>query len=280
MSERPSSASYQPPSVLDADDGRLPPVVADRVGSGAPVVFLHGLLGVKEHFIPSAELLADRAECWLVQAPLLDLRGGQCSVRGASELVGNYLARVVREPAVLVGNSLGGHIALRIALEHPEQVRALVLAGSSGLFERTFEKDVQHRPSREWLERKITDLFCDPSRMPEGVVDRAYEELSQRKAARALVRLSRTAKADHMGDRLGRIPHETLLLWGRQDTVTPASVAEEFSQLMPRARITWLERCGHAPNIERPVEFAAGIRAFLDEIGVETPDARPARGAV
>ena len=248
-------------------------MVADRIGAGAPVVFLHGLLGLKEHFIAPAERLADRADCWLVQAPLLELRGSQCSVRGAADLIDDFLEREVQAPAVLVGNSLGGHIALRIALEHRERVRGLILAGSSGLFERTFEKDVQHRPSREWLERKITDLFFDPAAMPEGVVDRAFEALSNRKAARALVRLSRTAKADHMGDRLPRITQPTMLLWGRQDTVTPASVAEEFCALMPNARIRWIESCGHTSMIERPEEFADGVREFLDEIGVETPGA-------
>lgn len=253
-----------------------PPAVvrSDRVGAGAPVVFLHGLLGLKEHFLPSAERLADRAESWVIQAPLLELRGGDCSVLGAERLVSQYLRERISEPMVLVGNSLGGHLALRIALAEPARVRALVLAGSSGLFERTFEKDVQHRPSRDWIDRKITDLFCDPSRMPPGVIDRAFEELSQRKAARALVRLSRTAKADHMGDRLPLITQPTLLLWGRQDSVTPPAVAEEFASLIPAARIHWIESCGHAPMIERPEEFADGIRVFLDEIGVDTPDAR------
>lgn len=260
------------------EDGVAVRVLADRVGAGAPVVYLHGLLGLKEHFLPAAQRLADRAESWLVQAPLLELRGGSCSVRGAERLVGDFLREHIAEPMVMVGNSLGGHLALRMALAEPDRVRALVLAGSSGLFERTFEKDVQHRPSREWIDRKITDLFCDPARMPAGVVDRAYAELSDRKAARALVRLSRTAKADHMGDRLPMIAQPTLLLWGRQDTVTPPAVAEEFASLMPAARIRWIDRCGHAPMIERPEEFAAGIREFLDDIGVERPAERVGHG--
>ncbi len=257
----------------DTDETVAPVIRADRVGAGAPVVFLHGLLGLKEHFAPAGKALSNRAECWLVQAPLLSLRGSQCSVVGATEMVSQFLEDNMSEPAVLVGNSLGGHLALRVALDHPERVRGLVLAGSSGLFERTFEKDVQHRPSRDWIDRKITDLFYDKTRMPAGVVDRAYEELSQRKAARALVRLSRTAKADHMGSRLASIPHPTLLLWGRQDNVTPPNVAEEFQALMPNAELRWIDKCGHAPMIEQPGPFAEGIRDFLDRLGVEAPSA-------
>ena len=270
----PSNSEHQPRTpVVEADEMDSPspsPIIrADRLGSGAPVVFLHGLLGLKEHFAPAARALSDRVECWLVQAPLLSLRGAECSVLGATEMVAAFLEENIQEPAVLVGNSLGGHLALRIALEHPERVRGLVLSGSSGLFERTFEKDVQHRPSRDWIDRKITDLFYDKTRMPAGVVDRAYEELSQRKAARALVRLSRTAKADHMGSRLPNILHPTLLLWGRQDNVTPPSVAEEFLSLMPNAELRWIEQCGHAPMIEQPEPFAEGVRAFLDRLDVE-----------
>lgn len=278
MTPRANSENRPLPTVVPNEDdcgtdlSPPTPINADRVGRGAPVVFLHGLLGVKEHFAPSAALLADRVECWLVQAPLLELRGAQCSVHAAAEMVSAFLNEHVPTPAVLVGNSLGGHLALRIALEQPERVRGIVLSGSSGLFERTFEKDVQHRPSHDWVQRKITGLFCDPSRVPDGLIDRAHEELSERKAARSLVRLSRTAKADHLGSLLPFITTPTLLLWGREDSVTPPSVAEEFRTLLPNAEIHWIEQCGHAPMIERPIEFAMGIRQFLIRQGVCPPD--------
>jgi 2-hydroxy-6-oxonona-2,4-dienedioate hydrolase len=265
--------SPQTPITETQNGASFPGFDTDRFGTGAPVVFLHGLLGLKEHFAPSAEQIKHRAECWLVQAPVLSLRGSQCSILGVTELVQAYLDEHFSTPVVLVGNSLGGHLALRIALDQPERVRGIVLAGSSGLFERTFEKDVQHRPSRDWLDRKISDLFYDPSQLPDGVVDRAFDELSNRKAARALVRLSRTAKADHMGTRLPLIKQPTMLLWGRQDTVTPASVAEEFASLLPNATIRWIEQCGHTPMIERPDEFAAGLNEFLDRLGFPQADA-------
>jgi len=159
-------------------------------------------------------------------------------------------------------------------------VRGLVLAGSSGLFERTYDKDVQHRPSRQWIERKIGELFYDRSRMPVGVVDRAHAELSQRRAARALVKLSRSAKADHMGSRLGQVAAPTLLLWGRQDTVTPPSVAEEFRDAIPDATIRWINRCGHAPMIERPEEFARGVEEFLDRLDKDAAASTGARQEV
>lgn len=249
-----------------SEDRIRTPIRVDEIGRGQPVVFLHGLLGLNEHWLPVAHALQDRARCLMVEAPLLELRGNACSVEGVTRLIVSVLDAVVGGPAVLVGNSLGGHVAQRICIDRPELCRGLVLAGSSGLFERTLERGVQHRPSREWLEAKIRALFFDEANIPENCVDRAYEELSNRRAARAIVKLGRSAKSDHMGDRLHRIGHPTLLLWGRQDSVTPPAVAEEFLEMLPDARLRWLEECGHAPMIERPSPFAAALREFLAEL--------------
>lgn len=236
------------------------------LGKGDPVVFLHGLLGLNSHWKRTAQHLASDHRCVLIEAPLLELRGRRCSVEGVQAIVERALKEHVDAPAVLVGNSLGGHIATRIALADPDAVRGLVLAGSSGLFERTFERDVQHRPSQEWIGRKIAELFADPERMPEDSVSHAYAELRKRGSARALVRLSRSAKADHMGSRLPGVTVPTLLLWGKQDAVTPPHVAEEFHELIPDTRLEWIDSCGHAPMLERPDELAEGIHRFLKEL--------------
>ncbi|MBL0921794.1 MAG: alpha/beta hydrolase, partial [Phycisphaerales bacterium] len=170
-----------------------------------------------------------------------------------------------------IGNPLGGHGAQKIALQRPDLCRGLVLAGSSGLFERTLEKGVEHRPSRDWIERKIRDLFYDEANIPDGCVDRAYAELSDRRAARAIVKLGRSAKSDHLGSKLHGVRQPTLLLWGRQDNVTPPSVADEFHELLPDSRLVWLDNCGHTPMLERPEPFARSVREFTEELALRYP---------
>lgn len=253
---------------LDAAHPPASPVRIDELGTGdQPVVFLHGLLGLNEHWRPMANALSDRARCLMIEAPLLELRGELCSVDGVTSLIAATVERVVDgQPAILVGNSLGGHVAQKIALSRPELVKALVLAGSSGLFERTLERNVQHRPSREWLEKKILDLFYDKSKVPHNCVDLAFEELSKRHGARAMVKLGKSAKNDYMGARLERLRVPTLLIWGRQDNVTPPMVAEEFHDLIESSRLVWIDECGHAPMIECPERFAREVRLFLDEL--------------
>lgn len=261
---------------IGAREDEIPTVRVDEIGAGEPVVFLHGLLGENDHWVPTCRELADRARCLMLEVPLLRLRGKTCSIEGVTDIVANVLEQMVGGPSTLVGNSLGGHIAQRICLERPELCKGLTLSGSSGLFERTLEKDVRHR-TRDWIERKIRDLFYDPKNIPPGCVDRAADELADREATKATVKLARSAKHDHLGERLGGIRQPALLIWGKQDTVTPPRVAEEFASLLPDVRrLVWLDQCGHAPMIEHPKAFAAAIREFLDEItGATPPGAAP-----
>lgn len=243
----------------------------DRVGRGRPVIFLNGLLGLNEHWFGCLAPIARQSECLLIQPPLLEMKGKGCSVDGVVNLVVSVLDTLIDQPAVFVGNSLGGHISLRIALEHPDLVRGLILAGSSGLFERTFERDVQHSPSREWLQKKIEALFHDPSRMLPGTVEMAHTELSRRSAARALVKLGKSAKHDHLGERLGGVSVPTQLIWGRQDIVTPPEVAEQFNSLIPASRLMWIDACGHAPHIECADEFGRAVSSFIGELDAACP---------
>lgn len=247
-----------------------------EVGRGVPIVFLHGLVGLNEHWESVVERASAHARCVLFQLPLLSLRGDECSIHGATSLTARFLSEWLDEPAVLVGNSFGGHVALRIAIEHAELVRGLVLAGSSGLIEKSMVSDVQIRPSREWLRRKIGELFFDPANMREADLERAYAELSNRGGARAMVKLSRSARRDHLGERIALVEAPTLLIWGRQDVVTPPEAAEGFRRMIPRSDLFWIDRCGHAPMVEHPEIFADALIGFARSL---EGAAAPGRGA-
>ena len=235
-------------------------------GAGMPVVFLHGLVGLNEHWGQVVDRISSRVKCVTLEVPLLGLRGVDCSLSAVSAMTMQFLDREIGEPAILVGNSFGGHVALRVTYERPELVHSLVLAGSSGLIERTVVKGAPVRPSREWLIEKIGELFYDKSKMHPGDVDRAYELLNERGGARAMVKLSKSARRDNMTDDLAEIHQPTLLIWGKEDVVTPPSAGQGFSELMPNARLHWLDACGHAPMIEAPIPFGDAMHTFFDEL--------------
>jgi pimeloyl-ACP methyl ester carboxylesterase len=260
------AADHRTSQWLVQNEGRELVGTVTEVGKGLPVVFLHGLVGLNEHWEGVVDRASHSVHCTLFELPLLQLRGSDCSVQGVARFTTEFLRARHKEPVVLVGNSFGGHVALRIALEHPDLVRGLVLAGSSGLIEKTMVREITVRPSREWLVRKIGELFYDQSFMRDADVDRAHRELSDRLGARAMVKLSRSARSDHLGERISAIEQPTLLIWGRQDVVTPPEAAEEFRARLRNSRIVWFDRCGHAPMIECPDLFADALLDFCADL--------------
>ncbi len=267
-------APARPGSTWPVADTGLSASVSDLpagADGGPTVVFLHGLVGLNEHWDAVVERVNDRLRCVLFEMPLLRLRGEHCSIQGVTALTARFLEEYLPgRPVVLVGNSFGGHVALRLALEYPQLVNGLVLAGSSGLIEKSLVSDIQIRPSRAWLERKIGELFYDQSLMRQEDLTRAHKELSDRGGARAMVKLSRSARRDHLGDRMSSIKAPTLLLWGRQDVVTPPEAAEGFKRLIPQAHLEWFDNCGHAPMIEVPDGFARSLLEFTDKLAPST----------
>ncbi|MCK4873214.1 MAG: alpha/beta hydrolase [Phycisphaerales bacterium] len=251
-----------------------PTIRLAEVGEGPTCVFLQGLLGRVEHYSPTFEQLHHRARCIVLDLGLLKLQRDWTNVDVLTETVAEVLRTENLAPCVLVGNSFGGHISLLTAHQYPELVRGLILSGSSGLAERTYEKDIQHRPSRAWLRRKIGELFHDKSFDIEQYIDEAYEELSDRRKALMLVKLARSTKRRHVGHLLAEVSTPTLILWGTEDEVTTPETAREFAQVIPNSRTNWIQDCGHAPMLEAPLAFAEGIEAFLDELdGIDQEDA-------
>jgi 2-hydroxy-6-oxonona-2,4-dienedioate hydrolase len=265
--------------------------------SSRPIVFLHGLVGLNEHWEDVVETIRasapEKVRSVLLEMPLLGLRGDDCSIDGATNLTIRFLMEYFKaqgsagvlpqgyvpvagsnstgivhaKKPILVGNSFGGHVALKIALERPDLIGGLVLAGASGLIEKSMVSDIQIKPSREWLERKIGELFFDPAKnMNQADVDRAHGVLTDRHSARAMIKLSRSARRNHLGDEIHRISVPTLVLWGRQDIVTPVEAANEFYSKIKGSQIRWFENCGHAPMIEAAEPFAASLLAFCDRV--------------
>jgi len=256
--------------MLRGADGPVEAKVQDT-GSGCPVVFLHGLVGLNDHWEEVVQRVRSGCRCIMLELPLLQLEGDDCSIQGVEAMTVEFIVKHIGEPVVLVGNSFGGHVALRLALHRPELVRGLVLAGSSGLIEKTMVKDVQIHPSREWLVEKIGELFFDRTKLKDADIDRAHRELSRREGARAMIRLSRSARRDHLGERIGEIAAPTLLVWGKQDVVTPPEAADIFKRTIKDSRLVWFDRCGHAPMVECPEEFSAALAAFVRELDAKPP---------
>ena len=143
-------------------------------GRGESVVLLHGLLGAPDHWEATLAALSRGWRGLALRLPIFDLPADDLSIRRLATHVREFLDAQRIAPAVVVGNALGGHVALDLALRHPDRVRALVLTGSSGLLERSFSGEVPHRPSEahvrsakhENLEERLGEVRCPTRFVP------------------------------------------------------------------------------------------------------------------
>lgn len=233
------------------------------LGSGLTILLLHGMFGKPENWDHTLEHLSENYRVITLELPIFDSSWKDPTVEGLSRYTADFLEWAAIEGAVMVGNSLGGHIALYLGCFYPELTRGLVLTGSSGLFERGYEQGIPTSPNRDWIYDRVAEIFYDKSSIRPGIVDEVDEFLKSRRNKFRLVKVAKSAKRTHMGEHLDKIDVPTLLVWGREDTITPLDVAHEFRDNISDRELVIFEKCGHAPMLEYPEKFSEVLEDFL-----------------
>lgn len=232
-------------------------------GHGEPIVFLHGLFGNTEEWMEVGRHLDDDARTIAPHLPFNGRHPGLDSIEGLVEYLRGFLDAISLERAVIGGNSLGGQVGLALALAHPDRVAGLVLAASAGLTEQSIAGGAHPRTTPEFIREKARDVFYDPRHITDDLVARVRAMLLDRPTALFLVRVAKSSRDTALWDLLPTLRAPTLLVWGADDRITPPSVAEDFHSRIPGSRLTFIGRCGHAPQREHPAQFASAVRAFL-----------------
>jgi 2-hydroxy-6-oxonona-2,4-dienedioate hydrolase len=166
----------------------------------------------------------------------------------------------------LLGNSLGGHVALVHVLRHPERIRSVTLTGSSGLFESAMGDSYPKRGNYEYIKKKAELTFYDPNIATKELVDEVYEIVTNRLKALKIIALAKSAIRNNLGEELNQIKQPTLLIWGNNDAITPPFVGREFHRLIPNSELHFIDKCGHAPMMEVPDEFNKILHKFLTKL--------------
>ncbi|MDB4349700.1 alpha/beta hydrolase [Omnitrophica bacterium] len=224
---------------------------------------LHGMFGHAANWQSIVDKLSAQYRAIALELPYLKLTKENCSVEYLSDYVLKFADSKGLDKTTYMGNSLGGHIALDIAIKNRDRIEGLILTGSSGLFERSYEKDLQIHPTKLYLRKKIGEVFFDQRHVTDALVDDVYNVLLNRRNKVKFVRLSKSAKGYNVKDALHLVDCPTLLIWGREDTITPPSVAFEFKKYIKKSQLKFIDRCCHAPMVEYPDEFEKIILEFF-----------------
>src|ERR671912_2157270 len=235
-------------------------------GNGEPLILLHGLFGALSNFRELIEYFRHHNKVIVPLLPLFDLDLLHTTVGGLEKFVYKFIEHRDYKNVHLLGNSLGGHVALLHVLKHPQRIKSLILTGSSGLFENGMGDTYPKRGDREYIRKKTQLTFYDPSMATEELVNEVFEITNNRLKVIKIIALAKSAIRNNLGEELNQIKLPTLLIWGNNDTITPPFVGKEFNKLIPNSELHFIDRCGHAPMMERPQEFNIILDNFLKKL--------------
>jgi len=232
-------------------------------GEGETLLLLHGLFGAMSNFADLIEHFRKRYRVVVPILPLFDLDIFHTSVGGLEKFVHKFVETRGYDNIHLLGNSLGGHVALVHVLKHPEKIKTLTLTGSSGLFENGMGDSYPKRGDKEYIRKKTELTFYDPAMATDELVDEVFEITNSRVKVIKIIALAKSAIRNNLGEELNQIKQPTCLIWGNNDTITPPFVGKEFNKLIPNSELHFIDKCGHAPMMEVPAEFNVILEGFL-----------------
>jgi len=235
-------------------------------GQGEPLLLLHGLMGALSNWDEVIKEFSANYRVIIPVLPIYDLPLLTTGVRSLSKYVHKFIKFKQLSNVVLLGNSLGGHVGLVYVLAHPGYVKALVLTGSSGLYENAFGGSFPRRESIDFVREKVQYTFYDPNIATEDMVQEIFETINDRHKVIRILAMAKSAIRHNMKTELRKITMPVSLIWGKDDKITPPEVAVEFNELLPNSELHWVDKCGHAPMMERPVEFNRYLAQFLEKL--------------
>ena len=295
------------PPLLRIHDVRLPGrcVSTMTLGEGPDVLLLHGLGATKASFFDTAAALGKAG--YRVHA--MDFPGfgrsskpatAPYSARWFAETVVDVMDALEIERAHVVGNSMGGRVALEVGLRAPERVAGVALLCPAVAFiRRGYHPIVRalrpelgilpHKINRSLVAKQLSALFADPDALDPSVADIVVDEFqrvySSPGARIAFLTAARNIYLDKPFGRGGFYPRlselaaPSLFVWGTHDDLIPAGFKRHVAEWLPSAEQIVLAGCGHVPQVERPEQTIGLLRRFLAASPLSVPRKRPARVA-
>jgi len=234
-------------------------------GKGEVLLLLHGLFGALSNWKSVVDKFSTNYRVVIPVLPIYEMPIREADLDGLVAYVKAFIDQKQISGITLMGNSLGGHVALIYTLENQEKIKRLVLTGSSGLFENAMGGSFPKRGSYDYIKERVEYTFYDPKTATKEYVDEVFETTKSIPKCMRIVSIAKSAQRHNMAKEIPKIKVPTLLIWGLNDTITPPMVAHEFNKLIPRSKLRFIDKCCHAPMMEHPGKFNEILGDFLNE---------------
>tara|TARA_X000001036_G_scaffold125891_1_gene119224 strand:+ start:43 stop:768 length:726 start_codon:yes stop_codon:yes gene_type:complete len=232
-------------------------------GKGKVILLIHGLFGSLSNWKTVINELSKNYRVIVPKLPIIEVDPSKASISGLSEFIRNFISLKKLKNISIIGNSLGGHLALDYVINYQKNVSNLILTGSSGLFENSFGGSFPKRGDYNYINERVNYTFFNPKILSKKYIQEIYDTLNDNDKCLNIIKLARSAQRNNMSKLLHKITSPTLLVWGLNDTITPPSVAHEFNRLIKNSKIKFIDNCCHAPMMEHPKLFNKYIVDFL-----------------
>ncbi|MBX2944396.1 MAG: alpha/beta hydrolase [Cyclobacteriaceae bacterium] len=232
-------------------------------GNGPVLMLLHGLFGALSNWEGVVNRFASSFRVVIPMLPIYEMPVREAGLEGLRKFVEEFVALKKLDDMIIMGNSLGGHVALVYTLKNPNKVKKLILTGSSGLFEDSMGGSYPKRGNYEYIRERVAYTFFDPTVATKELVDEVFETTNSIPKCMRIVAIAKSAQRNNMADEIPNIKVPTLLVWGLNDTITPPMVAHEFNRLIPNSSLKFIDHCCHAPMMEHPEKFNELMEDFL-----------------
>ncbi|TAF72353.1 MAG: alpha/beta hydrolase [Bacteroidetes bacterium] len=234
-------------------------------GHGSVLLLLHGLFGALSNWEAVIRRFSTRYRVIIPLLPIIEMPIREASVDGLTNYTERFVEKMGLKNISILGNSLGGHIALLYALRNRINVKNLILTGSSGLFENSMGGSFPKRGDRKYIEERVKYTFYNPNLASKELVDEVFDITNNIRKGLNIVSIAKSAQRQNLAKEIKDLKVKTLLVWGLNDTITPPHVAHEFSRLMSNSEVRFIDECGHAPMMEHPEKFNEYVAEFLAE---------------
>jgi pimeloyl-ACP methyl ester carboxylesterase len=234
-------------------------------GKGKTLLLLHCLFGALSNWGGVVARFSKQFRVVIPMLPIYDMPVREAGLDGLRKFLEDFVAFKNLNDMIIMGNSLGGHVALMYTLENKDKVTRLILTGSSGLFEDSMGGSYPKRGNYDYVKERVAYTFYNPAVATKELVDEVFETTRSIPKCMRIVAIAKSAQRNNLATEIKDIMVPTLLVWGLNDTITPPVVAHEFNRLIPNSKLRFIDECCHAPMMEHPEKFNEIVEEFITQ---------------